>query len=405
MKHEMEPPRAAMGRRSGEGPGKERARLSGKAAQGGADERRGRRPLEGAWIRSPGIADALSEVVLVLDHRLRLVDGNDAAARELGLRLPEDEGLRVLERLGHDRRRGPTQDDLADLEGRDAEGRWQRDAWLLDGKGRRRFGRTTLLCLDDRGDGARYVALWSDRTGPRLLGQVSWRWDSEAGSPDPRPTEAALLHELLGSIAGMQNALYLAREELEGLHGGTIPASTLGHLSLTERELDRLARFGRNLRRFRTPRPRDLLPIPLGRLVDELVALAEPTALARGVAIAPEVDEDLAEILIPEDESWEALKNVLLNALQQSPPGARVDLVAKVGGPGIVFEIADRGPGIPEDQGRTVFEPFFTSREGGTGLGLATARAAVTSVGGYIEHRPRAGGGTVFGVAVPALSD
>jgi len=79
--------------------------------------------------------------------------------------------------------------------------------------------------------------------------------------------------------------------------------------------------------------------------------------------------------------------------------------VAKVGGPGIVFEIADRGPGIPEDQGRTVFEPFFTSREGGTGLGLATARAAVTSVGGYIEHRPRAGGGTVFGVALPALSD
>jgi len=349
--------------------------------------------------RSAAFFDQLEDVVLVVDGALRLVDCNEAASRHLGLRLPDDVGQVVTSRIDYEA--SPTPERLAALTNRDHP--WSREAWHVDAQGRRRFGRTTVFPLADTDGAARFCVLWRDGTAERLLRESSWR--GGASGPAPRPTEVALMHELLGSIAGLKNALFLAREELAEDPVGEGRSAAGTHLALADRELDRLARFGANLRKLRGNDARQPIPIELGLLLQEVVAIAEPHARQRNLVVAAEVDELLQHERVPEDETWEALKNVLLNAIQHSPPKARVDIVAKVGGPGIVVDVADRGPGIPAALARTIYEPFYTDRPEGTGLGLATARAAVTSVGGYIEHHGRPGGGSVFRVAVPTLSD
>ena len=100
-----------------------------------------------------------------------------------------------------------------------------------------------------------------------------------------------------------------------------------------------------------------------------------------------------------------ALLNVLLNAVQFSPAGSRVELDARATGNRVELDILDRGPGIPADDRRRVFEMFVTTRPGGTGLGLFLARTAVRKCGGEIAALARPGGGTIIRIALQAAAE
>ena len=93
--------------------------------------------------------------------------------------------------------------------------------------------------------------------------------------------------------------------------------------------------------------------------------------------------------------------NLLLNAVQASPRGARVRVLCGPAAGGVFLEVADEGPGVPPEVGDRVFEPFFTGRPGGTGLGLAVTRRIAEAHGGSVVCRSGSGG-TVFRVEVPA---
>ena len=95
------------------------------------------------------------------------------------------------------------------------------------------------------------------------------------------------------------------------------------------------------------------------------------------------------------------LVNLLRNAVAASPGEAEVELGASLTGEGLVYEVRDRGDGIEAGDEQRVFEPFFTRRAMGTGLGLALARRIVEGHGGRIEARSRDGGGTIFRVELP----
>jgi signal transduction histidine kinase len=93
--------------------------------------------------------------------------------------------------------------------------------------------------------------------------------------------------------------------------------------------------------------------------------------------------------------------NVLVNALQFAPKGSVVDVVVAQRDSGVVTDILDRGPGIPAQQRKTIFDLFVTTRPEGTGLGLFLARTAIQRCNGTIEALPREGGGTCFRIVLP----
>lgn len=98
----------------------------------------------------------------------------------------------------------------------------------------------------------------------------------------------------------------------------------------------------------------------------------------------------------------QVLANLVQNAMQVSPPGAPVEVVGRPVEGGYAITVSDRGPGVaPADRAR-IFEPFFSKRGGGSGLGLAVCQGLVRAHGGTIEVGDRRGGGTVFRVEVPS---
>ncbi len=105
--------------------------------------------------------------------------------------------------------------------------------------------------------------------------------------------------------------------------------------------------------------------------------------------------------------SLRVLVNLLENAHKYAPPGTPVDLAARREGDRLVFEVADRGPGITGPEAEQVFSPFYRAGRarpdvGGAGLGLSISRRLAEAQEGSLVYEPRPGGGSVFRFSVPA---
>jgi signal transduction histidine kinase len=101
-----------------------------------------------------------------------------------------------------------------------------------------------------------------------------------------------------------------------------------------------------------------------------------------------------------------ALMNVLLNAVQaqaHAAGGGAVEVTLR-GGEAVHVQVSDRGPGIPAGHQKRIFEPFFSLREGGTGLGLFLALTFVRQWGGEITLESTPGAGATFDIVLPALA-
>ncbi|HMK22054.1 MAG TPA: ATP-binding protein, partial [Terriglobales bacterium] len=103
-----------------------------------------------------------------------------------------------------------------------------------------------------------------------------------------------------------------------------------------------------------------------------------------------------------EAELQNLLVNLLLNAIQASKPGNKVVISAE-GGDAVHIRVADEGCGISPEYQQKIFEPFFSLRQGGTGLGLFLSLNAVRSWGGNITVESEPGKGSTFDVVLPAI--
>lgn len=120
---------------------------------------------------------------------------------------------------------------------------------------------------------------------------------------------------------------------------------------------------------------------------------------ARMKDVTLDVDAPDAQVELPPGGFRMVVTNLVRNAIQAAPSGGHVWVEAGLAPDGAVsLSVADDGPGISPQIADRLFEPFVTSREGGTGLGLALAYRHVTQAGGSIGHAPRPAGGTVFTV-------
>lgn len=141
--------------------------------------------------------------------------------------------------------------------------------------------------------------------------------------------------------------------------------------------------------------------VDVGSVLAAVVRLVEPTARAGGVAVdADEVDAGRLCVRADETDLQHALVNLLLNAVQASPRGAAVRLRVEEREP-VSIRIEDDGCGIAPDQQARIFEPFFSLRQGGTGLGLFVSLNAVRKWGGDILVRSTPGQGATFEVVFP----
>ncbi len=141
-------------------------------------------------------------------------------------------------------------------------------------------------------------------------------------------------------------------------------------------------------------------------MVEDLVAFFGPTAQQARIEIKCYVPTDLPRVSLDQELFKQALLNLFLNAQQAMPDGGMLTVQATSGTttePNSHVELCliDTGSGMPPDMLSKVFRPFFSTKPGGTGLGLPTTRKIIEAHGGTIEVESELGRGTRFTIRLP----
>jgi signal transduction histidine kinase len=153
------------------------------------------------------------------------------------------------------------------------------------------------------------------------------------------------------------------------------------------------------LRFARLPRP-TLEKESVESLVNDLVTFLRPELERAHVEVTVELPR-LPLVAADEHQLRQALLNLLRNAVEAMPGGGRLKLRGSVVPSGIELAITDSGPGIAAEHIAKIFDPFFSTKEHGTGLGLALTQQIVVEHGGTIVVDSAPGSGTTFRVQLP----
>ena len=180
-------------------------------------------------------------------------------------------------------------------------------------------------------------------------------------------------------------------------------------LSSVKAQTTRLSRLVADLRKLADleTRPLERAPVNLGEILETLTGLArEGEFSSRRITLTiPQAPWPLPEVSGDYDLLLLAIHNLLNNALKFTKPGDRVEVRALEDGQAVVVEVADTGPGIPDEELPHVWEELYRGKGArgvpGSGLGLALVRAIIDRHGGEVNIRSRAGQGTVVSLRIP----
>ena len=213
---------------------------------------------------------------------------------------------------------------------------------------------------------------------------------------------AGIAHEIRNPLTSLKARLYTLEKHLR-----TVPAARKD-TDIISAEISRLERIVQDVLSFARPSDPKMETIAAGTLLREIQGLMAPGLEGRAVHLL--VDSG-PELLIRADSGH--LKQVVINLVRNAAEAiegagtvtlrARAARAPLAGGEtdAVILEVADNGKGIPPEVEKRLFDPFFSTKETGTGLGLPIAARIVEKLGGMLQYQTQPGRGTTFGVVLP----
>ncbi|MCC7138934.1 MAG: HAMP domain-containing histidine kinase [Planctomycetes bacterium] len=248
-----------------------------------------------------------------------------------------------------------------------------RGALAADAAGRR---------VVDGPDGRRLALWWTAAGGLRVLGMLSWPSVEALGAEGNLRTLAeigraasVLAHEIRNPIAALSGALDVLAEAGTAEERAEILGMARDRLRGMRALLDDVLRFAR-------PFHGAPVPVDVGAVVASAVGTLAADPRFRPVEVKVDVPADAVTALAHEEPLRQALLNLLLNAAEAQSGTGRVFVRVVLDGDRVVLRVRDEGPGIRPEHLERVFEPFWTTKPSGTGLGLAYVRKVAEAAGG-----------------------
>jgi two-component system NtrC family sensor kinase len=206
---------------------------------------------------------------------------------------------------------------------------------------------------------------------------------------------ASIAHEINNPLQGVQNCIHLAaREDLP-------PEKRQEYFDLARSELDRLQTTVQRMLDFYRPNAVSPQPVNVAVLLSHVLTLMGKQLEERRIAVERNFSVNLPEISVVASQIQQVFINLILNAYDAMPDGGELTVTAKALRNGLEVLVRDSGSGVPEAAAGRIFEPFISTKQGGTGLGLTVSYNIVTAHGGTLEllqnHRP----GACFRVFLP----
>ncbi|MDB4967226.1 MAG: integral rane sensor signal transduction histidine kinase [Myxococcales bacterium] len=248
-----------------------------------------------------------------------------------------------------------------------------------------------------------------DESAPDEIGALGREFNAMASALDEREQRlirserlaavgkiaAQITHEVRNPLSSIGLNAEMLEEETEG------EAKKLARAIV--KEVDRLTEITEQYLRFaRLPRPK-LEREDLGTIVSSLLSFLRQELEGRGVRVEAHVDPSLPQVAADEHQLRQALLNLLRNAADAMVDGGQLTMTARqVDERTVELIISDTGEGITPEDLPKIFDPFFSTKEGGTGLGLALTQQIIVEHGGKIEVSSEPGRGTTFIVSLVA---
>jgi signal transduction histidine kinase len=226
------------------------------------------------------------------------------------------------------------------------------------------------------------------------------QWDLSKKLADLGRITSGIAHEVKNPLNAMVIHLEILRSKIESGSGNPAP-----QIEILDSEIKRLDRVVQTFLNFTRPVEVRLEPLELNRIVNQVIAVASTEAHGRGVTIHRQLAGEPLMIKGDADLLMQALLNVIINGCQAMPEGGplKVSTVNEKDGTVRVI-VVDRGIGISQEGHDRIFNLYYTTKKGGTGIGLAQAFRAIQLHNGSIRFESEVGVGTTFEIILPALS-
>jgi PAS domain S-box-containing protein len=179
---------------------------------------------------------------------------------------------------------------------------------------------------------------------------------------------------------------------------------TRRHMDIISNEIHRLDRVVQILVDFTRPRDLRLEETDMRKILEEVAGLAAPDAGRQAIRIVQELQPEPLVVRVDPDLIKQAILNLVLNGVQAMAQGGTLTIIARRDDENVLIEVRDQGAGIPLDVQEKIFELYFTTKKGGSGIGLAQTYQIMQWHYGSVEFDSIVGAGTTFRLRLPAPS-
>lgn len=207
---------------------------------------------------------------------------------------------------------------------------------------------------------------------------------------------ASIAHEINNPLQAVQNCIHLAGREDLPMEKRT------EYFELARSELDRLHVTVQRMLDFYRPNAIAPQSVDLAELLTHVLGLMAKQLEERSIRVQKEIPADLPPVNAVNSQIQQVFINLILNAYDAMPSGGELRITARVAHDGVEILFQDSGPGVPAGESRNIFEPFVSTKEGGTGLGLTVSYNIVTAHGGVLELIHAREPGACFRVYIPS---
>ena len=214
---------------------------------------------------------------------------------------------------------------------------------------------------------------------------------------------AKLAHEIRNPLGTIKLNLDLLGDEVGSLGPGSSAKTDEAKVLLQAMNLEvrRIQRVAEDYLQFaRIPKLRRS-PVTLNDLVSRELSFLSPLFNTSQVQVRTEFEKSLPPVQADDDQLWQAILNLIRNAMEAMPDGGTLTLRTASEADEVVLHLADTGKGMSEEERSQIFRPFFTTKPAGTGLGLTLTQQIISEHGGHIECASVVGQGTTFSLRFP----
>ncbi len=206
---------------------------------------------------------------------------------------------------------------------------------------------------------------------------------------------ASIAHEINNPLQAVRNCLHLAGRD------GLTEEKQAEYFSLAQTELERLTTTVQRMLDFYRPGKVKPTEVDLAQIFDHVLGLMATQLQKREISVQTNLPKDLPPVRAVGAQLQQVFLNLILNAYDAMPGGGKLEISAKKQGESVEIKFRDNGIGVaPEDQAN-IFEPFISTKEGGTGLGLTVSYNIIATLGGELELIPCEQTGACFQVTLP----